>query len=115
MLLTATETHVAVPSTVVLILIGSTVFGLGYAVAVMKRARKDYRTTKAAVPALRKSFWLAVMSMLKVGVVVGICVIVLIVWAWREIRGNSDGAGTGVKPSPSVSSSGHAPARHPNR
>lgn len=107
MLLTATETHVAVPSTIVLFIVGSTLVGVGYAWAVMQRARKDHQATKAAVKALRKSYWLAVMQTLKVGVIAGICAIILLIWAWREIRGNAAGAGTAPTPSPSFSSSRH--------
>lgn len=115
MLLTADETHVAVPSTVILILLGSTVFGFGYAAAVMKRARLDLRTTKAALPGLRKSFWKALWTTVKVGAVITVAGIVLLVWAWHEIRGNSAGAKTSPSPSPSVSVSRHTPRGHSTR
>ncbi len=38
---------------------GLLMFGVGFAWAVMRRANLDYKNTKAAVPKLRKGFWLA--------------------------------------------------------
>lgn len=109
MILAADDTHVAVPTVLIVLLIGGGIYTFGYARAVMHRAGKDYKTTKAAVPALRKAFWQAVIAVVKVGGVIALIVVVLGMWVYGEIKGNKSDA----RPTPSPSSS--TPSRHPNR
>lgn len=108
MLLTANETQshdVAVPSVLIIFIIAAVIYTFGYLRAVMHRANKDYKTTKAAVPTLRKGFWAAWWAAVKIGALVLIAVLILSGWAWREIRGNKADAGTTPAPKPSVSTS----------
>lgn len=74
---------VAGPVVVGLFLGGSIIFGLGYGFAVMHRANDDYKKTKAAVPVLRKGFWLAWWIVVKRSFWIGLFALVLFVWAWR--------------------------------
>lgn len=92
---------VSIPIIVLIFLvIGS--YGFGYAMAVMRRANKDYKTTKAAVPGLRKAFWATWRGALKAGfwIVVGVFIIGL--WLFNVGRRHAD-ADTRPSPSPSVS------------
>lgn len=116
MVLAAQDTHVAVPSVLIVLLIGGVIYSFGYVRAVMHRANRDYKTTKAAVPNLRRAFWRAWLDALKFGVIGAVILMVLGVWAWREMRGNQNEVGNS-KPSPSPSSHApsHKPARHSNR
>jgi ABC-type Fe3+ transport system permease subunit len=109
MLLTANDTHspVAVPTVLIVAVLAGVVYGFGYLRAVMHRANKDYKTTKAAVPGLRKSFWQAWWQAVKIGALVFIAAVLLLGWAWREIRGNQAGADSPApQPSTSVSRQG---------
>lgn len=108
MYLTANETQhspVAVPTVFILFIVAGVIYTFGYLRAVMHRANRDYKTTKAAVPTLRKGFWKAWLAALKIGALVFIAVLLLGAWAWREIRGDSASADTTPAPSPSVSTS----------
>jgi hypothetical protein len=111
MTLAADGTHVAVPSVLIILLIGAVIYTFGYARAVMHRANTDYKTTKAAVPVLRKAFWKAFVAALKVGGVIAVVVLVLSMWVYGEIKGGKAGAGDS-RPSPS--SSAHPNPRHSN-
>lgn len=55
-------------------------YGFGYAMAVMRRANADYKATKAAVPKLRKGFWLAWWAAMKAGFWIGLIICCFIVW-----------------------------------
>jgi hypothetical protein len=55
-------------------------YGLGFVHAVWRRARKDYDTTKGAVPKLRKTKWEAWRTMVQRGTLVVAAVTGLIVW-----------------------------------
>lgn len=88
----------------IVLIIGGIIYAFGYARAVMHRANKDYKTTKAAVPVLRKGFWSAWFAVVKVGFWVTIAVAVLFVWM---IRGTDKDADAVITPShtPSVTRS----------
>jgi hypothetical protein len=117
MLLTANDNHnpVAVPTFLIVAIIAGVIYTFGYLRAVMHRANKDYKTTKAAVPTLRKGFWAAWWGAVKIGALVFIAVVLLGSWAWHEIRGNQADADTKPAPSSSATTSHSAPARHRNR
>jgi len=55
-------------------------YGVGYIHAVWRRARNDYKTTKAAVPGLRKNKWVAWRTMVQRGTLVGAAIMGLVVW-----------------------------------
>ena len=61
-------------------------FPLGFATAVMKRANKDYKVTKASVPGLRRSFWTSFRQVVKWGTVCIAIVGLLVVWVVRDVR-----------------------------
>lgn len=80
------HSSIAVPTVLLVALIGSTVYYFGYHRAVMHRANTDYKTTKAAVPALRKGFWAAWWRAVKVGAIILIAACLMLTWAFHEIR-----------------------------
>jgi hypothetical protein len=106
MMLSAAESSSrSIPATVVVLvlLIGGTIYVFGYLRAVMHRANVDYKKTKEGLPGMRKAFWAAWWSAVKVGFWVLLIVAFLIVWM---IRGDpKDDAGKSVKPAPSTSHS----------
>lgn len=59
--------NTSVPILLGMAVVGGTVYTFGYLRAVMHRANRDYKTTKAALPGLRKGFWSAWWSAVKVG------------------------------------------------
>jgi ABC-type Fe3+ transport system permease subunit len=63
---------------------GWLLFTFGYARAVWVRARRDYRTTKAAVPTLRQAMWKSIGKAIQVGLVVVVLGIALIAWVARD-------------------------------
>lgn len=83
----------------ILLIIGfSTIFGFGYLTAIMRRANTDYKKTKAILPGMRKDFWAAWWSMVKIGFWVAIGGLLLISWAVHDIRDADD-----QQPRPAVS------------
>lgn len=98
MMLTADEVQgsdIAGPVVVILFLVGATIFGLGFAWAVMRRANADYKNTKAAVPKLRKGFWSAWWKAMKSAAVVGFIGMCLILYWIRSADREAD-----AKPQP---------------
>lgn len=89
------------PVMIIVLLGAGLIFRFGYALAVMRRARRDHKTTKAAVPVLRKGFWHAVGVMLRAAVFVAVGLLLLTVWVVHDVRAMDDSADT--KPTPSVS------------
>ena len=67
------------------LLIAAIVYTFGGVWAVMKRANKDYKTTKAAVPKMRKAFWVAWRGALKIGGWVILAAVVLVVWVIHDV------------------------------
>lgn len=78
--------HVSITVLLVVLVIGAAIYGVGYAQAVMHRANKDYKATKAAVKPLRKGFWKAWWAAVKIGFWVFIAFAILVTWVGRDIR-----------------------------
>lgn len=112
MTLAADDNPVAVPTVLIVVIIGGIIYTFGYLRAVMHRANKDYKTTKAAVPTLRKAFWKAWVDALKIGALILLAVVILGAWVVAEVRGSRTET-SNTKPSPAPSS--HAPSRHSKR
>lgn len=70
---------------VIVLIVAGIIYSFGYLRAVMHRANKDYKSTKAAVPNLRKGFWRAWWAAVKIGFLVVIAVVVLGWWAVRDV------------------------------
>lgn len=103
MMVAASSSHRSVTVPVIaLILLVLVVYGFGYARAVMHRANRDYKTTKAAVPVLRKGFWTAWWGAVKVGFWVLFGCAILVVWMFNLGHRSAD---ANTRPSPSVSAS----------
>ncbi len=100
---TQEDQSIAAPVVLIVIIIGGTIYAFGYLRAVMHRANKDYKTTKAAVPALRKGFWRAWWSAVKVGFWVVLAGIVLVAWMVRDVRETPENVNSVPKSTPSVS------------
>lgn len=77
---------VSAPVLVVLLIGGSVIYALGYAHAVWRRARMDYRATKAAVPRLRKAKWTLWTVMIRKGFWVVAALVVFVLWVIVDIR-----------------------------
>jgi hypothetical protein len=89
------------PVLLIVLLAGGTIYLFGYLRAVMHRANKDYKSTKAAVKPLRKNFWAAWYAALRTGALVAIGLMLLVAWLIRDTR-TVDGSEPPV-PSPSAS------------
>lgn len=87
------------------LLIGSVLFGLGFARAVWVRAKRDYLTTKAAVKPLRKALWQSIWQTIKIGAIVAIAGICLVAWVVSDARSKDTPVPAGVSSSPSPSKS----------
>lgn len=98
--------NISVPVFMIVLLIGAVIYGFGYARAVMHRANKDYKTTKAAVPVLRKGFWRTWVAAVKVGFWVVLAAVIMIVWVGRDLRAQP--ADATPTPSPSVVRATHS-------
>lgn len=73
---------------------------VGYGYAVVKRANKDYKFTKGAVPTMRKTFWSSVGTLVKASAVALALLAVLAAWVVRDVQ---DGrAPTSLVPAPSA-------------
>lgn len=105
-LLAASETqkNIAGPIVIIVVLTFGVIYTFGYARAVMHRANKDYKSTKAAVPVLRKGFWTTWWRAVKVGFWVLLIVGALVTWMVHDTESPAD-----AKPSPSPSVK---PSRH---
>ncbi len=82
----AQEPRISFLVTAGLLLGGALIYGLGYAMAVMRRANRDYKTTKAAVPGLRKGFWAAWRTMMKAAFWIALAVCILIFWVANDFQ-----------------------------
>ena len=60
---------------------------IGYGYAVLKRANKDYRNTKALVPGLRKNLWSSFGAFLKAAAVGVVLLLALAAWVVRDVSG----------------------------
>ncbi len=91
-------------SLLTLLVVGGVLVAFGYAWAVMKRANKDYKTTKKAVSSMRKGFWSSLWVVVRLGVGVFIAVVAIIAWNVRDFQNDGDPlvpARADVTPSPS--------------
>lgn len=93
-----TNGDIAGPVVVIVFLIAGIVYAFGYRRAVMHRANKDYKGTKAAVPVLRKGFWSAWWKVAKATLIIALIAFALFSW-W--IRGAQKDADANPKPTPS--------------
>ncbi len=84
---------------------GLLLYGVGYGMAVMRRANKDYKSTKAAVPVLRKGFWLAWWVTVKAAFWVVLAVACFVVWLVFRPDSKADAGQPTPAPTPSVSRS----------
>lgn len=88
-----------------LLLGGGTIFGFGYAVAVMHRANSDYKKTKEGLPGMRKAYWQSWWTSVKRGTFIAVALSMLIIWV---VTSNDNDADATPRPSPSPSKT----ARH---
>jgi hypothetical protein len=95
------------PVLVIVLLAGGTIYLFGYLRAVLHRANRDYKTTKAAVKPLRQKFWAAWLAALRTGILVAVGLALMVAWFVRDAR-RADSEPI-PQPSPSVS------VRKPNR
>lgn len=73
-------------SLVTALVVTGALFSLGYARAVWVRAKRDYKTTQAAVKPLRKLMWLAIWRAFKIGVGAFVIYAVIVTWFARDVR-----------------------------
>ena len=80
------QPSVPMAAVIIVLIVAGIIYAFGYLRAVMHRANRDYKTTKAAVPKLRKAFWAAWWAAVKVGFWVVVAVAILGWWAIRDVR-----------------------------
>ncbi len=102
MLLTASESESTLGLSIFWLIVGAGVlYAFGYARAVMHRANKDYKATKAALPGLRKGFWRSWWQAVKVFAAIVVFGLVVIV----TMRAAAQDDAAPANPTPSVSRS----------
>lgn len=83
----ASDQAPAGPSALMVVaLVASTIFVLGYRIAVNRRANSDYKTAKAAVPKLRRGFWRTWWAAAKIVGWTALAVVLLMSWAIHDAR-----------------------------
>jgi ABC-type Fe3+ transport system permease subunit len=80
------QPSVPMAAVIIVLIIAAIIYAFGYLRAVMHRANRDYKTTKAAVPKLRRAFWSAWWAAVKVGFWVVVAIALLGWWAIRDVR-----------------------------
>jgi hypothetical protein len=91
--------------------VGFIALAVGARWAVMKRANRDYKATKAAVTSLRRGFWASLRSFLGAAVVLVAILVGLVAWVVSE-------AGESAEPSvfsPPIVTTSTAPAQQVGR
>lgn len=83
---TDSETVISAPIVGIVLLTSAFVFTFGYAVAVMRRANKDYKAVKASVPTLRKGFWATWRTMMKAALIITVIGFILVAWVVRDFK-----------------------------
>lgn len=83
-MIVAAAEHSSMTALLTFVVAGWLLFSVGYARAVWVRARRDYRTTKAAVPALRQAMWKSIGKAIKFGLLAVVVGIALIAWVARD-------------------------------
>jgi hypothetical protein len=68
-------------------IVGFIALAVGARWAIMKRANRDYKTTKGAVGTLRKNFWAALRKFVSAAVLLAAILIGLVVWVVSEVQG----------------------------
>lgn len=89
------------------LIVTTIVFLLGYARAVMARANRDYKNTKAAVKPLRKAFWSSTWTVLRIGFGVLVLLGVLVTWNVRDVSDDKNTPVVPAKASPSATGRTH--------
>lgn len=84
------QPSVPLVAVIIVLIVAGIIYTFGYLRAVMHRANKDYKSTKAAVPGMRKGFWKAWWSALKIGSLVLIAIAILGWWAVRDVAEADD-------------------------
>jgi hypothetical protein len=97
------------PVLLIVLIAGGTIYLFGYLRAVMHRANRDYKSTKAAVKPLRKGFWAAWFAALRTGALVLIGLMLMVAWFIRDTR-QADSSEPATR-SPSPSASAHKASR----
>lgn len=82
-------------------------YSFGYGHAVLKRANKDYRATKALVPGMRRAVWSSFGGLVKVGALGAVIALALAAWVVSDLR-ERDAADPAA---PAASTAAVAPAR----
>lgn len=86
-------------------LVGAMVaYAVGYGHAVLKRASKDYKSTKALVPGIRKTMWTSLGNLIKASALGAILFLLLAAWVVRDVRDGS--APTSLVPTSSAPAAG---------
>ncbi len=86
------------------LLAGALLFSFGFARAVWLRAKKDYKSTKAAVKPLRKAMWGAIFRTFKIGLVVVLLAVALAAWVRSDAgKGEAETTTPAKLPSPAGS------------
>ena len=96
------QNNISGPVLLIVLLAGGAIYLFGYLRAVMHRANRDYKTTKAAVKPLRKAFWSSWYAALRTGAIVLIGLVLMVAWFVRDTRNASDSE-PASSPSPHVS------------
>lgn len=87
---------------IILCVFGGVIYAFGYLRAQMHRANRDYKTTKAAVPTLRKSFWGFWWRAVKTSVLLVLVAAALIVWMVHDTKEPADTGNSKPSPSPTI-------------
>lgn len=77
---------IAAPVLMIVFLMGSVIYMVGFRHARWYQARNAYRNTKAAVKPLRAGKWAAWRRMAAVGFWVALGFVLLVAWAYRDAR-----------------------------
>jgi hypothetical protein len=90
------------PVLVTLLIGGGVIFSFGYAMAVWRRARDDYKRTKAGLSGMRKAKWTLWRAAVRAGFWIFVAFVVLVTWVVSDVRAEQE-AKPGASPTPSVS------------
>lgn len=99
----STSAGISGPVLLIVLLAGGTIYLFGYLRAVMHRANKDYKSTKAAVKPLRKAFWSSWLAALRIGALIAIGLALMVTWLISDLR-DADNS-SDQRPSPAASAS----------
>ena len=84
-----------------LIVGGGIIFAFGFAVAVWRRARDDYKKVKAGLPGMRKAKWAMWRAAVRAGFWIVVAFVVLVMWVYSDVRAQQ-ASEPGPSPSPSA-------------